>query len=74
MCHARITRESFSSKACSCFFQKMNFFEQLKKDLPAGIRTAKQYEKGKAVNVWDSGAALHKQEQPAQFENINIRH
>jgi hypothetical protein len=52
----------------------MNFFEQLKKDLPAGIRTAKQYEKGKAVNVWDSGAALHKQEQPAQFENINIRH
>jgi hypothetical protein len=29
----------------------MKFFEHLKKDLPAGIRAAKQYEKGKAVNV-----------------------
>jgi hypothetical protein len=33
----------------------MKFFEQLKKDLPAGIRAAKQYEKAKAVNVRDSG-------------------
>ncbi len=41
--------------------------------MPAGKRAAKQYEKAKAVNAWDSGAALHKQEQAAQFENINIR-
>jgi hypothetical protein len=51
----------------------MKFFEQLKKDLPAGIGAAKKYIKAKAVNVWDSGAALHKQEQAAQFENVNIR-
>jgi hypothetical protein len=49
----------------------MKFFEQLKKDLSAGIRAAKQYEKGKAVNVW---SALHKQEQAAKVENVNIRH